>query len=225
MDSISSSVFISRNLEAGSIFKNKLTALGFSVYGESLIEFRAIPFSEIPDVDWIFFYSKKAIQFFFKNLQKQQLPIPMSQYASIGKGTALELSHYDIIANFIGNGKPQDTAKRFLEQAEGQRVLFPRAAHSRQSIQQLLGNQITALDLVIYNNRAKTSLNLPYFDYLVFTSPLNAQAYFNQYQLKAEQKVVAIGETTAMALQRRGISKAVVAESPSEEALVRAVVL
>ena len=54
---------------------------------------------------------------------------------------------------------------------------------------------------------------------MVFTSPLNAKAYFSKYSLESFQKVIAIGQTTAEALKALGINDPVVSELPSEESL------
>jgi len=53
----------------------------------------------------------------------------------------------------------------------------------------------------------------------VFTSPLNAQAYFARYALLEGQKVVAIGRTTAQAIADLGISNVITAPTPTEEVL------
>jgi uroporphyrinogen-III synthase len=55
---------------------------------------------------------------------------------------------------------------------------------------------------------------------LVFTSPMNGEAYFGLHALLAGQRVVAIGPTTAEALKQFDPA---VATSPTEEALARAV--
>ena len=49
------------------------------------------------------------------------------------------------------------------------------------------------------------------------------QAYFKKYALQIQQKVVAIGKTTQKALNKLGITDVLVAEKPSETALVEAV--
>ncbi len=46
---------------------------------------------------------------------------------------------------------------------------------------------------------------IPISDYLVFTSPMNAQAYYKRYKPRKKQTVFAIGATTAVALLELGI--------------------
>jgi len=215
-------VFISRNLASESIFLQQLQEAGFEVVGESLLEFCPVPFSSVPETNWIFFYSKQAIHFFFEGLRKIGLK-PKAQIAVFGKGTAKALEAELYQADFVGTGKAEENAAYFSLLASGQRVLFPRAAHSLLTIQELLASKIEAIDLVVYDNQPRQNFELPECNWLVFTSPMNAAAYFSKYALKAGQQILAIGATTAQALQQLGILNVKVAEEPSEMALAQVV--
>lgn len=211
-------VFISRELSAESTFTQQLQQAGFEVIGESLVAFQGVPFSYLPQTDWIFFYSKQAIHFFFEGLQKIGLK-PNAKLAVFGKGTAKALEEAWYQADFVGTGKPPHTAAMFALLAKGQKVLFPRAANSLLTIQKLLSDQIEAVDLVVYDNYPRSDFELPVCDWLVFTSPLNAAAYVAKYVIKPGQRVAAIGATTAQALQHLGIFDIKIAEEPSEMAM------
>ncbi|HMO40022.1 MAG TPA: uroporphyrinogen-III synthase [Saprospiraceae bacterium] len=215
-------VFISRELAINSVFLQKLRAAGYEVLGESLVAFQAVPFTLPPETDWVFFYSKKAVHFFLKNPQTADY-LNNKQTAVLGPGTAAALSKRGYNADFVGNGEPETTAEAFGKLATGRRVLFPRAAHSRRSVQQLLEGQIIAQDLVVYHNEPRTDFTLPTCEYLVFTSPLNVQAYMAKYAIAAEQKIIAIGGTTAATLRESGITEWRVADLPSEEGLAMVV--
>jgi len=214
-------VFISRNIGPESVFYQTMYIRGIKVHGERLVEFTAIPFDEIPDADWLFFYSKTGVHFFFQQISPPQ--VENFRLAAIGQGTAGYLEKIFRPAHFTGDGDPVSTATAFLQLAKGQKVLFVRAEDSRQSIRQLLGKNITPLDLVVYKNQPRQDFDLPHFDCLVFTSPLNAQAYFSKYPFKKNQKVVANGPTTAGALEALSIKNVVIANAPSDEALAKAV--
>ncbi|MDX1940760.1 MAG: uroporphyrinogen-III synthase [Saprospiraceae bacterium] len=218
-----STIFISRILHSDSIFLQILQSKGYEVMGESLMEFSLIPFSEIPSTDWMFFYSKTAANFFFNHLQQVGLQVN-AKLAALGLGTARAIQQQGFRVELIGNGESHATAQGFIKLAKNQRVLFPRAEYSRKSIQQLLENQIIAIDLVVYKNQMRTDFELPECQWLVFTSPLNAQAYFQKYPLKLGQKILAIGRTTAQTLRQLGVSEILIAENPSEEALANAIV-
>ncbi|MBI5913764.1 MAG: uroporphyrinogen-III synthase [Bacteroidetes bacterium] len=213
-------IFITRDLGADSIFYKTLTVNGFEVFGESLVCFRALPFGEVPPADWVFFYSKNAVRYFFAQVSPEAMPAV--KWAAIGPGTAAVLSENGHPPDFTGDGDPVRAAAAFLASARGCRVLFPRAKESRQSVQRLLENQIVALDLVVYGNAPRTDFDLPDFDVPVFTSPLNVQAFFSKKSQKMG-KIVAIGPSTGAALAALGIRDFVVAGEPSEEALAEVV--
>lgn len=218
------SVFITRDLAPDSSFKTRLSLAGYEVSGQSLLEFSAVPFLDFPATDWIFFYSKNGVKFFFENLIARQIPFPKIAYAAMGEATAQQITSYDISPSFIGSGDPTKTAAHFLKLAQHQKVLFPQALHSRQSIQQLLKNQFDSYDLVVYENKVKAKLKLPTADYLVFTSPLNAVAYHKHKTILAAQKIIAIGQSTNKALLKLKLNANIqIAQQASESALAEAV--
>ncbi|MEN0048532.1 MAG: uroporphyrinogen-III synthase [Bacteroidota bacterium] len=216
------SVFITRNLTVESEFKLILEAAGFQVDGQSLIDFKAVPFREIPNTNWIFFYSKKGVRYFFEGLYKE-IDISKSRLACMGKGTKIALEESGKQADFEGKGTPEEIAADFLKLAKNQSVLFPRARNSRQSIQKILGNHIISYDLIVYINEQKTDCHMSNSNLLVFTSPLNVEAYFHQHELQPHQRIVAIGETTAKALKKLGYCETTVAGQPTEKAMASAV--
>lgn len=218
-------VFITRDLKETDFFKISLEKVGFSVFGQSLIHISNVNFDEILPCtrgDWIFFYSKNGVKFFIEKVGTQAL----EQYkiATIGESTAnLLYDNYQVKADFIGTGEPLQTAKAFANKAAGKKVLFPRAKHSRTSIQQQLGNTIIAKDLIVYENQPVAHFDEVEADILVFTSPMNARTFFGQSVLKKHQKIIAIGNTTAKALKSLGVEDFVIAKEPSEKGLAAAV--
>ncbi len=150
------------------------------------------------------------------------MPLPPAiRFATMGAGTANVLLESGFQATFIGTGQPEKTAQLFLEYAASQRVLFPRATTSMRSIQTILEQKIEVHDLVIYKNIPTSSFQIKKVSHLVFTSPLNVQAYFSKYDYEG-QSVVAIGPTTANALDRLKIPNKI-AIAPTEQAMALAV--
>jgi uroporphyrinogen-III synthase len=186
-----------------------------------LIKFFPIPVGDFPPVDWIFFYSQTAARFFFKQFSPKK--VEDIRLASIGGATSEVITLICRLPDFNGNGDPAESAENFLQVAKGQRVLFPQANNSRQSIQNMLGDQITGINLVVYDNQPRTDFELPFFDCLVFTSPMNAQAYCSKKSLQDRQKIIAIGNTTARALYNLGAARVIIADMASEESLAKAV--
>lgn len=210
-------VFISRKLEPNSGFKQKLSTLPLEIEGFSLVEFKPHPF-ELPEAyDWLFFYSKTGVNHFFRQTHKF---LSSTKIAALGPGTAEAIEKiFGIVPDFVGNGIPEETSLLFAEKAAGQKVVFIRAEESRKSVQTILQNQVIATDVIAYKNSAKAQVDKIEADIMVFTSPLNAKAYFSKYSLESFQKVIAIGQTTAEALKALGINDLVVSELPSEESL------
>lgn len=214
-------VFISREQHPESFFKKHLEEKGFAVFAQSLVAFSACPVTEIPEAEWVFFYSKRGIQFFFEAIQKLEIKRSQSvKYACIGEGTAKALSRHKIKPDFVGTGQPDSTAAAFLKIGRGKKVLFPQALNSRQSIQYLLADAVESIPLVVYENKPLSTFEIPECDFLVFTSPMNAEAYYGRYALKPEQKVIAIGQTTGECLRNLEVKEVFVADEPSEKGLV-----
>ena len=217
-------IFITRNLTNQSIFRKQLESAGFTVHGKSLLKFSAMPFNSVPKSDWIFFYSKNGVKYFFERLEDNNRDIPKNvQWAAIGKGTAKLLKTKIQKIDFTGTGNTLETATEFLKLAKGQTVLFPQAKHSRKTIQRLLEKNITSKNLIVYKNEMKAQVSVPDCDGLVFTSPMNAKAYFKDRVLFDDQKIFAIGRTTEKTLVSMGIQDYKVAEEPTEEALVKVI--
>lgn len=212
-------VFISRSLSKDNQFYELLTQKGFQIFSESLIEFTAVPFLEIPRTDWVFFYSANAVKYFFSQIINKRFDPKHVKYATMGEATAEALASFKKKADFVGTGEPAVTAKGFLKKAVGKKVLFPRAKNSKCSIQLLLKNKIEIEDLVVYNNQIKSRISVPYCDFLVFTSPLNGENYFINHYLKDAQTVIAIGQTTAKHLRTIGIENVLVPENISLNAI------
>jgi uroporphyrinogen-III synthase len=217
-------IFITRDLSPTSAFRTQLEAAGFAVYGKSLLHFSVVPFDSIPESDWLFFYSKNGVKYFFERLKILNIPIPKNvHWAAIGKGTADLLESITQQVDFVGTGDILQIATAFLNLAKNQSVLFVQATDSRQSIQSLLKNNIIAKSLIVYKNEPKEQINIPHCGTLVFTSPMNVKAYFKNRILLNHQKIFAIGRTTAKTLDSLGFEDYHVAEEPSEEALVKVI--
>jgi len=212
-------VFISRDLEEDSVFKQQLASKS-NLIGCSLIQFKAIAFGDLPVGDWLFFYSKKGIHYCLSQLDDlDQLP----PIAVIGQASADFLwSKYAIKAQFVGTGQPEATALAFSKLVRGKKVIFAQAQHSKQSVQQLLGKSIFSCKVISYQNEIKVDFKLPPIDILVFTSPLNVMAYFNQYAYRSTQKIISIGRVTAKALNALGITTLTIAAAPNELELATA---
>jgi len=216
-------VFISRELPLDATFLLLLQAEGWQVAGQSLVQLSPLPFSALPAADWAFLSSQNAVRFFFQQMEKESLVWPDLRWAALGEATAKVLAAYAGSLDFVGSGDPKSTAAAFQRLAAGSTVLFPGARHSLQSVQRLLGDTMQGIHLEVYDNRPVADPAQRHESVLVFTSPLNAGAYFSRHSLQPGQQVVAIGATTTATLQKMGITTVITAAAPTEMALASAV--
>ena len=216
-------VFITRDISDTEPFAVTLRNAGVAFQGRSLIKVTPVTLQEsaLPDTDWVFFYSRNGVRIFFDQISSSWWAD--KKMGAIGSSTAAAIAAYTgRPVDFTGVGA--DIAGPFTEVAAQQRVLFVRASDSVQSVQRQLGPEVTALDLVAYNNVAIHDFTVePLPKILVFTSPLNVRAWYGEYPPMPWQQVVAIGQTTALALKLNGVTNVSVAENPTEQSLAEIV--
>lgn len=222
-------IFITRRIKKDSFFYKKIKEAGHELYGISLLSFRQISFDTFPKVDGIFFYSQKGVQYFFKNINKKKVSLPKEiWWAGFGQATAKAIENQGVKCSFVGTGKAETTSTKFLKFAQQQKVLFPRAKNSKRSVQKILDGKLEMQDLIVYDNFPKKNIVLPEFDVLIFTSPMNVEAYFQNLptnevgnKIKKGQQFFAIGQTTAHALKEFGVQKVGVPSNPLMEEMVK----
>lgn len=208
-------IFISRNIASSSPIRD---AIGnYILVDQSLIEFSALDF-EAPQADWIFFYSRNGVKYFFEGGQFELYPY---LWACMSGGTADELSHYISDISFVGNGTPAEVTSSFKNVTNPDDVTcFIRAQNSLDSVNKGLGREAD-FSLPVYTNIPKSNIPDQEFDILIFTSPMNVDAWFDKRKYKNE-KVISIGKTTANHLATYGIENVIIAETPSEESIAKA---
>ena len=198
------SVFITKDLKEKDYFLRSLTANGFTVAGKALIEIKKIPLKDFPKIDWIFFSSKNAVKYFFE----QSPNISEVKYAVVGKATADALRKFGKRAEFIGYSTDTKlTGKQFASIVGSKIVLFPQAKGSMRSIQKQFTNPKQVIDLTVYETIKKNEEKIPSSEIIVFTSPSNVEAFFEKNKITPEQKIVAMGNATANALEKFGVKK------------------
>src|SRR3546814_4914259 len=172
-------------------------------------------------VDWIFFSSRNAIDYFFK---LNPLIPKKTQIAVMGRGSERELRENGREPQLVGHSA--DTARvamEFSREADGKTVLFPAAKDSLRAIRRGLVSDIKFIDLPIYETVPNEDANASGADVLIFTSPSNVEAYLGPYLIDANQKVIAIGKSTGKKLEEYGITNYLVPFSPDEVGLAEIV--
>lgn len=211
------SLFISRSLSDDSPIRTWCEQRAIELVDKSLLQFQSVSFGRLPrEIDWIFFYSPRAVNFFFG--AHPTLP-PKVRFAAIGHGTAQKITALGYVPHFVGNGDPGRTAAAFGSSVRGCKVLFPQARRSRRSVEILLSDHIAASSLVVYDNQVAPLLFEQTFATMIFTSPMNVEAFLAHNKVPAGSRVVALGPSTAGALEHLGYQSEQ-PQKPTEAALV-----
>lgn len=213
-----SKFFISRQIDPSSAFAQQLAGRGIELFAKSLIDIRAKSFGAISeDVTWLFFYSANGVRYF----KAGGGSFAGVKTAVLGKAGARAMM--PMMPNFVGNGEPIGVAATFAAQLiPTDMVVFVQATHSQSSVQKRLPNDIKTNILEVYDNvpNLATAATIPICNYLLFTSPMNVTTYIRaKGPFLPQQRIFAIGQTTAAALADCGAKDIIVAPEPDIESL------
>jgi hydroxymethylbilane synthase len=219
-------IFISRELSESSYLKHAMANHHVEVEGRSLI--RTFPSINkldsfiLRNVDWVFFSSKNAIEYFFK--LKPVLPKKV-KFGVLGRASEDTLRLHGKKADFNGEEEGIDTsdiAKEFAKLANGKNVLFPIAKGSLKTIQKELSLDTKITELIVYETVSVEGIEKSNAEVLIFTSPSNVDSYFADHLLDPDQKVICIGKTTGQKFDEMGVNYSL-PFSPDEMGLAEAV--
>ncbi|MCX6183162.1 MAG: hydroxymethylbilane synthase [Bacteroidetes bacterium] len=196
-------VFISKKINADSLFNQRFLGDNVEVIGESLIEFKGKEFSEIPKSNWIFFTSRNSAKYFFK----QKLDISGRKIACVGSGTYQEVAKHTKQIDFVGNDVDiNKVGVEFAKIVGGEKVLFPVSDITRGTVQKNF-NAAQVIDFTTYETVERSDFSIPLCDVLVFTSPSSVRSFFKKHSIQSTQKVVAMGPSTGRELEVFGVVK------------------
>lgn len=219
-------VFITRQLPETSYLRYALEKHGIEVEGRSLIKTypsinKLDPYI-LRNIDWVFFSSKNAIEYFFR--LEPKLP-KKAMFGVLGRGSEDALRYLGKQAHFNGEEEGIDTkdiAKEFAKVANGSNVLFPSAKGSLRTIQKALSNDTKIVELTVYETVAEEDVSQSYAEVVIFTSPSNVESYFVNNLLEPDQQVICIGKSTGKKFDEMGV-KYQLPYSPDEIGLSEAV--
>ena len=205
-----SSVFITRDLDENSYLGRYLAQRNIAVDARSLIKIyptiNKLDSFILKRADWIFFNSKNAIDHFFK---LDPWILKKTKLAVLGRGSEDALRKYGRVADFSGDNlgiRTEDIAKEFAKLVDGQTVFIPRAKDSLMSIQKALTPETTVIDMPFYETVIEEDVDKSNAEVLIFTSPSNVTAYFQENLMDPGQKIICIGHSTAKVIEEMGLS-------------------
>lgn len=201
---MSKSIFISNN-SLPLAFKTKLKAANYRIFSRSFIRFENIAFEIFPDqFNWIFFTSKRSVDFFLIGVS---FALDNYKIACIGEATAEYLKEKGIQVEFCGKnaGNPKEVGNQFLSVLKHERVFFPLSTKSKKSISNLIPSS-QKVECVVYATIFDSIVLEDKFDYLVFTSPSNAESFLEKNTIGVSQTLIAWGNSTRSFLEERQIT-------------------
>lgn len=220
------SAFITRDLHENSYLRKALEKHDIKIDDRSLIKTYPIIKKMDPyilkHVDWVFFSSKNAIEYFFE--LKPEFS-KKTKFAVLGRASEDMLRRFGIKPDFNGEGEgidTQDIADEFAKVADGKTVLFPGAKGSLRTIQKALSPETKIVDLPVYETVVDEQVKPATAEVLIFTSPSNVDAYFADNLLEPGQQVICIGKSTGKKFDEMGVNY-ILPYSPDEIGLAEAV--
>lgn len=174
-----------------------------------------------PPADWLFFLSPSGVELFARRFSTKGFRVGViwdgtaeAVVDHLGVEPDFVATHGDsglAVKEFVGQLMPEDT----VTVAQGSRSLRRLRDH-------LSEDRLN--EWLFYTNEPNPPARASDADYLLFTSPSNAEAYLSKHPKTAGQKIVAIGRTTMGKLQVLGHGDALLSEEPSEKGMWEAVV-
>jgi hydroxymethylbilane synthase len=213
-------VFVTRDFRENDYLPNALKGLNFEVEGKSLIELKEIKINFIPRTEWVFFSSKHAVRYFFR----QNPVIENVKFGCISKQTSMELRSFGKRADFIGQSTDTKLiGKQFGSLIGNARVLFPIAKESMQSIQYQLVKRDNAVNLPVYETLKHSVEVAADTTIIVFTSPSNVESFFEKNKWLPTFQAVAMGDATGSMLEKKGVKKYETPDRFDDLGLMRAI--
>jgi len=213
-------IFISRHIDSESQF-NLLKNAGHEITAQSLIEFEAISFDFNPEkYDWLYFYSKNGIKFFFESVTTLD---PSIKIAVMGPSSASYLAEVtNLEADFIYSQAEYPLCE-LNDIMVDKRICFVQSIHSLKSVEKEIKTTENISCIEVYSNTPSNKQLENAGDILVFTSPLNVQYYHEQFPITDAQQVFAIGTTTAAKIKELTDLEAAYPAQPTEIELYKLV--
>lgn len=217
---------------------DKLTALGATPIIFPLIKIDAINQDNLKscfgntDFDWIIFTSSIAVQIFFESISPKSV---RSKIAVVGTSTQKAIENLGLKVSFIPSAA---TAKKLMKEIplnKGERVLIPRSKIAGKGVLDILKKrkieftEISTYDNtpIDYSQEQVEEIFDKNINVIAFTSGSTVDSFvklLRKYKIKLEGPfLIAIGPSTASAIQKHHLEVEAVAEQHNIDGLIEAI--
>ena len=213
------SVFISREPEQAADLMAFCYQRNWLLCTQSFIQFNAVPFQLPTKWQVIFFPSPRAVSYFFESTHPTILLDKL--IACSGGETAKKIKHYttqpiDFVAEKAGDiEKVRSDFQRWLT---NKKVLYVGSNLAQKSVLLHLPEQQGQF-LQVYETSYQSKKITPCTIY-IFSSPSNVDSFFMENILPDNAHVIAWGNTTAKALEKRKVNVNYTLETSAEKELI-----
>ena len=208
-------------------------ALPINVLQTRIIENKEIKITPLLDKEkWIILTSGNGIRIFFNKIKNEQIDIRKLsniKFGVIGKPTAKTLLEYGIKADLMPEVyKSEELGKLIIKKVKkGSDIVLLRADNANDTLPNILKKEgFNVKNEKLYKVEAvdKREDDLPILDYLVFSSSLGVNLFFDTYKtIKDNIKVIAIGDITANTLKTKYNKTFLIAKTSEVKSIVEAI--
>ena len=171
----------------------------------------------------IAFSSARAVDRFFEHAAAESLELHKSRFFAVGPATSEAIARRGYRCEFPKQGAGGAELATLVAESVQQDIpiLFPCAQERQPDFEaSLLEHGFKVEPWPVYRTVPLSGIEAPTADCLVFTSPSAVLAYTGTVQPNRSSHLLALGQTTADAMDRAGIPAHAVAENPTPQALV-----
>jgi uroporphyrinogen-III synthase len=212
-------VLITKDITEVTPFINSFLEKGYELLAESFIEFQENIIKDKITSEVVFFSSRRGFDYFLKqNLHQRNFEV-----ACVGSETKkhIENQGYKVCFSGTNSGDVAFVSKELNTWLQGRSISYFLSNLSKRTIDTHIASS-EKQEFIIYNTdfiEKKIALN---FDYLVFTSPSNVEAFLKQNKVPKEVKIISWGKTTDFALAKHALIPFLTLSNSSIESLLEA---
>ncbi|MFL5308334.1 MAG: uroporphyrinogen-III synthase [Polyangia bacterium] len=181
---------------------------------------------------WVVFTSPSAVRLAAARLRRigHFAAAAAATIAAVGPGTAAALEAEGLTVAVVpaaGQRNQEGLAAAMGRVSAGTQVIFPRALDGRDVLEtELAARGVLVRTVPVSQTRPCALPPLPAFDAAIFASPSAVRALVDRWGASslAGRVVVAIGPVTAAAMQAAGVTPSAVADDPTQDGVVQAVI-